>query len=407
VVLVARLDLMASLARKLLVVAVPAAVLSIVLGMLLVETWVRWSWDDKKGTPGFYVSDPARGQRLVPGYDGWFAGVPTRINRLGFRDDREYSVDKTPGTFRILVLGDSVTFGHGSLYEHTYPRLLEERLRQWRPTVQWEVWNLGVPGYNTSQELAYLQEVGPQFHPDLVIVGFYPNDFTANVLVRPPSLARRAVSAAQRAVQQHLYSYEFYKRIVLSVGWRLAGDSAFRGRLEQLEGEETLLKNTGAVANLAEQQLTPVEHFDDGLMHVCAGPRSAPNPYADRLRTQVESGGPEIAAWLEAVHSLQRLNRDGTYRLMFFVNMAPPVCDTEDRFYYGGAEDDDRLLRETLGADGTPVASSTVAFLNYRPTQMPIAGGHSIGNSNRVKADVLFDFLKDSILPPLIERQPN
>ena len=62
-----------------------------------------------------------RGQRLAPNYDGWFAGVPVHINGLGFRDARDYALEKGPNTFRILVLGDSVTFGHGSVDEHTYP----------------------------------------------------------------------------------------------------------------------------------------------------------------------------------------------------------------------------------------------------------------------------------------------
>ena len=35
---------------------------------------------------------------------------------------------------------------------------------------------------------------------------------------------------------------------------------------------------------------------------------------------------------------------------------------------------------------------------------MPDASGHSIGNSNVVKADVLFGFLRDSVLPPLIQK---
>jgi hypothetical protein len=35
---------------------------------------------------------------------------------------------------------------------------------------------------------------------------------------------------------------------------------------------------------------------------------------------------------------------------------------------------------------------------------MPIAAGHSIGNSNVVKADVLFRFLKDDVLPKLIRK---
>lgn len=47
---------------------------------------------------------------------------------------------------------------------------------------------------------------------------------------------------------------------------------------------------------------------------------------------------------------------------------------------------------------GTPVASTTRAFLHYRPSQMPGASGHSWGNANRVKADALFAYLK-ALLP--------
>ena len=83
----------------------------------------------ERGEPGFFLTDAVRGQRLAPGYDGWFAGVPVRINSSAFAIRREYPLDKPPGTFRILVLGDSVTFGHGTLADTTYPYLLEQRLR--------------------------------------------------------------------------------------------------------------------------------------------------------------------------------------------------------------------------------------------------------------------------------------
>ena len=43
------------------------------------------------------------------------------------------------------------------------------------------------------------------------------------------------------------------------------------------------------------------------------------------------------------------------------------------------------------------VIRSVREFLHYRPSQMPLADAHSIGNPNRVKADVLFSFLKDLI----------
>ena len=42
-------------------------------------------------------------ERLAPGYHGWFAGVPVQINSLGFRDTREYTLEKSHGAFRIVV----------------------------------------------------------------------------------------------------------------------------------------------------------------------------------------------------------------------------------------------------------------------------------------------------------------
>jgi hypothetical protein len=101
------------------------------------------------------------------------------------------------------------------------------------------------------------------------------------------------------------------------------------------------------------------------------------------------------------VEELQQINRDGKRRIMFFINMAPRLCPDGDRFYDGGSLEDDEALTAVLGA-GTPVASSTRAFLHYRPSQMPGASGHSIGNANRVKADALFEALRAKVLPALL-----
>lgn len=387
--------------RRLLVLSLPAIVLACLLGAALVEAWVRVQWDERRGTPGFYISDPVLGQRLNPGYDGWFAGVPVKINALGFRDTRDYTLHKPAGTFRIVVLGDSVTFGHGTLFETTYPYLLEQRLEAWRPDVHWEVWNLGVPGYNTRDELVHLQQVGQRYDPDLVVVGFYPNDLTAGLANENPGFARRAASAVQRAMQRRMYSFEFYKKVILTARWRLFTEEGDRQRIEHLAGAEALLATAAGAAASPEQKIGEVDYFGDEAVRDFVCPKFKPIDSSGGLRMQIRGGGPAIDAWVRAVREFQRLNRDRVHRIMFFINMAPVACPAADRFFDAGSLEDDAVVQEVLSA-GTPVASSTRAFLHYRPSQMPGAGLHSIGNANRVKADALFHSLRSGVLPPLL-----
>ena len=110
---------------------------------------------------------------LTPGARGKAWGSQVSINSLGFRG-REYTRAKPEGTFRIVVLGDSITFGNHLPLEATYADQLEKLLIQDAPTN--EVLNLGVGGYSTAQEAALLAELGVSLEPDLVILGFCLND---------------------------------------------------------------------------------------------------------------------------------------------------------------------------------------------------------------------------------------
>jgi hypothetical protein len=384
--------------RKLLTVALPTLIITLGACMAGVEAWVRWRWDPTRGMPGFFVADAQLGQRLAPGYNGWFAGVPVRINSLGFRDRREYPIDKPPGAFRILVLGDSVTFGHGAIYEATYPYLLEQRLRQWRPDIEWQVWNLGVPGYNTSQELAYLQRVGPVYRPDLVIVGFFENDLQDGGPLGAPGLLDRGRAAVQQAAQRWLYSYELYKRVLLTAQLSLFADDSVRRRLEHLGTEEQLLAAGRDAAEMPEQQLSPVQRFSDQEVNgfECVGLPDANSGDVARFRADARNSSSAVGQWLASVRALQDLHARGEYRIAFFLNMAPDVCEGADRFFDAGAVAWSDAIEEEL-ARGTPAISSVREFLHYRPSQMPLADAHSIGNANRVKADVLFQLVQQLV----------
>jgi hypothetical protein len=375
--------------KKFLLLTLPA----IVITLAGVEGWVRLSWDQRRGTPALFISDPMLVQRFAPNYTGWFAGVPIHINNLGLHDTRDYSLDKSDRTFRILLLGDSVAFGHGSLYEHTYAYLLEQRLKSWRPDVDWQIWNAGVPGYNSSQELAYLQKVGPIYRPDLVIVGFHPNDINANDIVREPTRKTVALAAVRNWIKRTFYSYEFYRRLYLQLKWKLFASGGSKQLLENLGAEDELLADMGRVQNLPQQQINQIEPLsDDALATVhCRSGRAIDE--VKRFQTE-----PEAERWRHAIQGFQDLHRRGVYRIMFFVSTAPEICPEDDLFFDGGSRAwNDFFLRE-LSQD-TPAISTYDAVLHYRPSQMPQAKAHALGNVNRVKADLLFAFLRDHMLP--------
>ena len=75
------------------------------------------------------VADPLLSFAHVPNSSAFLMGVPVSINSHGLRD-REYSEQKPQGVYRILMLGDSTTFGWGVSEEHTVAKILERQLGQ-------------------------------------------------------------------------------------------------------------------------------------------------------------------------------------------------------------------------------------------------------------------------------------
>lgn len=96
------------------------------------------------------------------------------LNSNGHRND-DMPVAKPAGERRILVLGDSVTFGWGVNQGEDFPARLEALLRQQDNRV-WRVINSGVNGYNSEQEALYFANEGIAFEPDIVLLVYVAND---------------------------------------------------------------------------------------------------------------------------------------------------------------------------------------------------------------------------------------
>jgi hypothetical protein len=80
-------------------------------------------------------------------------------------------VDKRPGIKRIVFIGDSLMFGTGVAEYETLPFYVSGYVRYYSPELSLEMVNLGVPGADI-QTYVRLGEIGSQYQPDLVILGF-------------------------------------------------------------------------------------------------------------------------------------------------------------------------------------------------------------------------------------------
>ena len=96
-------------------------------------------------------------------------------NSDGLRNARSIN-DSAEHQTRIVCLGDSTTFGLGSLLPEAWPSLLKQQLNSSRKSVDFEVINAGVPGYTSHQGRIQLQRHADDWSPDLVIATFGTND---------------------------------------------------------------------------------------------------------------------------------------------------------------------------------------------------------------------------------------
>jgi hypothetical protein len=130
----------------------------------------------------FYSAHPRIGFTMNPAFRGRFRqrefDTAVAIDSLGIRD-REYGPSR-PGTRRIVVLGDSYTFGWGVEAGERYVDRLETLLNG-RGSSRWEVVKAGINAYGTREEGLWLSEYGWALDPELVILEFcMGNDYADN-----------------------------------------------------------------------------------------------------------------------------------------------------------------------------------------------------------------------------------
>ena len=121
-------------------------------------------------------SNRTRGYEMVPDRDHYTYLEPVHVNHLGLRGPD--LPPKASDEVRVLCLGDSLVYGQGVSDADTIPELLASEFAARAEEVHRpvRVVNGGVRGYDTIQEIALLEELGPRIAPDLVVLFWYPND---------------------------------------------------------------------------------------------------------------------------------------------------------------------------------------------------------------------------------------
>jgi lysophospholipase L1-like esterase len=126
------------------------------------------------------VAAPYYGKQLFD--NEYTATFPMEINAANFRGPVVPTV-KADGTYRILALGDSITFGTGVPSERTWPHRLEAKLDA-NPGRPVDVINAGIEGASLADITLSFDQTWKAYKPDLVALALTGNMISLEVIQR-------------------------------------------------------------------------------------------------------------------------------------------------------------------------------------------------------------------------------
>lgn len=141
-------------------------------------------------------------------------------NDLGYRGPA-IAVPKPAGTYRIVALGGSTTYGPLADWRDAYPHQLERLLREQYGYGAVEVVNAGVLSYTTYDSLANLAFHVLDLDPDLIIVYHATNDVTVRMVDPAYYTGLNPVRGIWRAGYSGspLTASALYRFVAIRLGW--------------------------------------------------------------------------------------------------------------------------------------------------------------------------------------------
>lgn len=151
----------------------------ILLSSVILEAFLRFRLG--LGTPLLYIADDRIGYLLAPNQRVWRRGNQVTINRYSMRGEN-IEPGRSPATFRILLLGDSIANGGWwTPQDQTISALSQQQWQDWGQVQGFttiEVLNASANSWGPRNELAYLEKFG-LFESQLLILLINTDDLFA------------------------------------------------------------------------------------------------------------------------------------------------------------------------------------------------------------------------------------
>jgi hypothetical protein len=186
-------------------------------------------------------------------YIGSDVSIEVKTNSMGLRG-KEYDLG-SPSQKRVLLLGDSFTFGYGVNVEANFASKLEELLND--NGNNWIVINAGHGGWGTLQESLYANDHFDLFKPDIIVLTFCGNDPSDDLLFsqkRHDSEKGILPFPGKVFIRQHSHLYRFIFRTykVLSNRWTIEKKLADVSNREEVYIDE----QSGSVITAEDWKIT-------------------------------------------------------------------------------------------------------------------------------------------------------
>ncbi len=184
----------------------------------------------------------------------WQEKPRVRINSEGFRGP-ERTRGRSTEVYRVLCIGNSVTFGLYVEEHETFAAILRQALEHARPGRRIEVINAGVAGYTSFQGRRYLERELSDLDSDLIVVEFGINDASDGGFLKAPDSEVRFVGGRRMLALRDQLRHSRLFFVAETLLTRLRVD--ILTRLTEEQGEvhrvsiEEYAENLRAIADLA------------------------------------------------------------------------------------------------------------------------------------------------------------